>query len=70
MVSTDHTHTREQWIDIFEYQLKTGFLKNHLDVICPNGIHLFCAQSFEQQLKDRELIYYGIVEVDDDDEID
>lgn len=63
-------HTREQWIDIFEYQMKTGFLKDHLDLICPNGVRLFCAQSFEQQLKDRELFYYGIVEVDDDDEID
>lgn len=59
-------HTREQWIDIFEYQLENGFLKDHLDVICPNGVRLFCAQSFEQMVKDRELIYYDLVEVDDD----
>lgn len=58
-------HTRDQWIEIFEYQMKTGFLKDHLDQVCPEGVHLFCAQSFERMVKDRELIYYGIVEVDD-----
>lgn len=63
-------HTREQWIAILQYQLETGFLKDHLDVICPNGVRLFCAQSFEQMVKDRELIYYGLVEIDDDDELD
>ena len=61
-----HLYTREQWIDIFEYQLTHGFLKDHLDVLCPDGVRLYCAQMFEQQLKDKELFYYGIVELCDE----
>lgn len=57
--------SREQWIQQIQFDLLTGFWKDHLDFIAPDGVRCTASRMFEQQLSTKLLRFYGVVAVED-----
>lgn len=57
--------SRDQWIQQIQFNLLTGFWRDHLDFIAPDGVRSAASRMFEEQLSAKLFRFYGVMDIDD-----